>query len=435
MTTWAWPPLAVLAARVPAAQEQPGGSARPAASRQAGRRSPEQKSPPSVRGRPRASACSRESGDYRLQLRGYVQLRRPLLLGRRAARSRSTPSSLRRVRPIFAGHGRAGTSTSSIMPDFGGGTTVLQDACLDFKLSPKLRVRVGQVQVARSASSACSRPTAIDVRRARLPDGPRAQPRRGRHAPRRPRGRRRDATRPALFDGAPDGGSVDLDLNDGKDVGGRAVPVALQAGQVRPQGPGLRHRRHHRQAVGAAARLSLGRPGQPHHASLTGITADGTRTRYSPQLSFYSGPLRPARASTRSRESWVKKARRARARASSGEAWQATATFALTGDKASYARRAAARALRPVEGPVGRPRARRARQRPRARAGGVRRGARRPDEVGAEGLRLGASASTGRSTATSSRSSTSSARPSPAGPPAGRPRAENAIFIRTQVAF
>ncbi len=67
---------------------------------------------------------------------------------------------------------------------------------------------------------------------------------------------------------------------------------------------------------------------------VTGITADGTRKRYSPQLSFYSGRfgLLAEYAHSRSR---VKKVD-GQASELEASAWQATATIALTGDKASY---------------------------------------------------------------------------------------------------
>ena len=67
---------------------------------------------------------------------------------------------------------------------------------------------------------------------------------------------------------------------------------------------------------------------------LTGITFDGTRKRYSPQLSFYSGPFGLLAEYAQS-DSKVKKADGTQV-SLVGKAWQATATVTLTGDKASY---------------------------------------------------------------------------------------------------
>jgi phosphate-selective porin OprO/OprP len=66
-----------------------------------------------------------------------------------------------------------------------------------------------------------------------------------------------------------------------------------------------------------------------------GITADGTRNRLSPQLSFYAGPF-GLMAEYAWSESWVKSASTGSRARFSGEAWQATATFTLTGERASY---------------------------------------------------------------------------------------------------
>jgi phosphate-selective porin OprO/OprP len=67
---------------------------------------------------------------------------------------------------------------------------------------------------------------------------------------------------------------------------------------------------------------------------VTGITADGTRNRLSPQLSFYTGRFGLLGEYATS-DSWVKKADGTRVKLEAS-AWEATASFALTGDKASF---------------------------------------------------------------------------------------------------
>jgi phosphate-selective porin OprO/OprP len=82
------------------------------------------------------------NGDYRLQLRGYVQFDGRFFSSDAGLLATDT-FLLRRVRPIFAGTvGRH--FDFQIMPDFGVGTTVLQDAWLDVNYSPKARVRAGK---------------------------------------------------------------------------------------------------------------------------------------------------------------------------------------------------------------------------------------------------------------------------------------------------
>src|SRR5262249_47368638 len=83
-----------------------------------------------------------ESGDYRLQLRGYAQVDGRFFSSDTAALAIDT-FLLRRARPIFLGT-VAKYFDFNITPDFGGGTTVLQDAYLDARYSTKLRLQVGK---------------------------------------------------------------------------------------------------------------------------------------------------------------------------------------------------------------------------------------------------------------------------------------------------
>src|SRR4030095_15658799 len=51
--------------------------------------------------------------------------------------------TLRKIRPTFSG--RVGRYFDyKVMPDFGGGTTIIQDAYFDIRFSPKFRVRTGK---------------------------------------------------------------------------------------------------------------------------------------------------------------------------------------------------------------------------------------------------------------------------------------------------
>src|SRR5439155_3828804 len=51
--------------------------------------------------------------------------------------------TLRKIRPTFTG--RVGRYFDyKVMPDFGGGTTIIQDAYFDLRFSPKLRIRMGK---------------------------------------------------------------------------------------------------------------------------------------------------------------------------------------------------------------------------------------------------------------------------------------------------
>jgi phosphate-selective porin OprO/OprP len=269
-------------------------------------------------------------GDYRLQLRGYVHFDGRFFPGDDGALAIDN-FLLRRVRPIFAGT-VAKYFDFQIMPDFGGGTTVLQDAYLDVRYSPKARVRVGKfkgpVGLERLQSA-----TAISFVERAYPTA---------LVPNRDVGVMIHgalvggvvAYAAGIFDGAPDGGSVDLDLNDGKDLGGRVFisPWKRGKGVLKDLGFGI---------AGTTGKQSGALPayrsgGQVSLLTIVqGLTADGTRNRYSPQLSFYSGPFGLIAEYAWS-QSWVKKASTATRAQFTGEAWEATATFELTGEHASY---------------------------------------------------------------------------------------------------
>jgi phosphate-selective porin OprO/OprP len=163
-----------------------------------------------------------------------------------------------------------------IMPDFGVGTTVLQDAWLDVNYSPKARVRVGKfkspVGLERLQSATATAfverayPTAIVPNRdvglmlhGDLAGGVLAYA-------------------AGLFDGAPDGGSIDLDLADGKDVAGRLFLSPFKRGSSALKGLGLGIAGATGQQAGALPACRSG--GQVSLLTIvSGLTADGTRNR------------------------------------------------------------------------------------------------------------------------------------------------------------
>ena len=82
-------------------------------------------------------------GAYRLRIGGYAQLDSRFFLDEK---QRSTVDTfiLRRVRPILEGT-VAKIFDFRIMPDFGAGQTVLQDAYVEGRFSSAFRVRAGKL--------------------------------------------------------------------------------------------------------------------------------------------------------------------------------------------------------------------------------------------------------------------------------------------------
>jgi phosphate-selective porin OprO/OprP len=136
-----------------------------------------------------------------------------------------------------------------------------------------------------------------------------------------------------VFNGAPDGDSTDQDSDSGKDVAARVFlsPFKRGGSMLKNLGFGVAGSTGRQQ--GAIGGYDTG--GQlPMFSYAAGVVADGTRTRIAPQLSFYSGPLGLIAELVRSRSA---------VRASGGQAarigvraWQATASLSLSGDAPSF---------------------------------------------------------------------------------------------------
>lgn len=340
--------VALLAASALHAQDTPAGPPDPVADKPADRpaeKTAEKTNPPVSAGSDGFN-LQNEAGDFRLQIRGYAQFDGRFFSGDDGALAIDT-FTLRRVRPMLQGAlGRY--FEFNIMPDFGGGTTVLQDAWLDFKPSPTLRVKVGKykspVGLERLQSA-----TAIHFVERAFPTLV---------VPNRDIGIQLHgelvggvlAYAAGVFDGAPDGGSVDTDLNDGKDLAGRLFlsPFKRGSSALKDLGLGI---------AGTTGKQSGPLPayrsgGQVSVITiLTGITADGTRTRYSPQLSFYTGRFGLLAEYAQS-DSKVKKPDGSRY-SLKASAWQTVATIALTGDNAAYAGVRPSRPFDPAKGQWG----------------------------------------------------------------------------------
>lgn len=164
----------------------------------------------------------------------------------------------------------------------------MQDAYLDVKYSPKARLRVGKSKSPVGLEQLQSDTVTHFVERAfpsvLLPNRDVGIQLHGELAG------GVVAYAAALLDGAPDGGSVDLDLSDSKDFAGRLFLAPFKKGKSALKDLGFGIAGTTGKQTGPLPAYRSG--GQVSIITiLTGITYDGTRKRYSPQLSFYSGPF------------------------------------------------------------------------------------------------------------------------------------------------
>jgi phosphate-selective porin OprO and OprP len=277
-------------------------------------------------------------GNFTLRLRGYVQADARLYGDHDAERDSFT---LRRVRPIFEGtiHKRFGFR---VMPDFGGGTTVLQDAYVDWTFSDAAVLRAGKMKAPFGLERLQSATDITFVERA-LPAG---------LAPIRDLGVQlggalfdgRLEYAVGVFNGVADGGSADGDTNDEKDAVARlwASPWRGTPSPLAGLSFGIAASQGDQQGTVAAPGLAAYRtPGQltffsyrtDSPATATGtVIADGDRFRLGPQAAYFNGPFGLIAEHTTSRHEVRRGTFTAELEHTS---WQATGIWVLSGEPLS----------------------------------------------------------------------------------------------------
>jgi phosphate-selective porin OprO and OprP len=228
------------------------------------------------------------TGDYRLQCGVLLQVDGHFALEDADAGVVDT-FALRRIRPQLRGR-VARRFEFFLNPDFAGGTLVLQDAYIDMRFSPAFIVRLGKGKTPFGLERLTSAGTLLFLERA-LPTA---------LVPNRDVGVQVFGDirggilsyAAGVLNGVADGGSSDVDTNDGKDLVGRIA--------IRPFGPPAGDPEKQRPANGLTIAIA-GTTGNQTGAlatirtssllqaflSYTGAAADGRLSRYSPQASYY----------------------------------------------------------------------------------------------------------------------------------------------------
>lgn len=296
--------------------------------------------PPPVRTAPTAAAVEAGSsgfairstdGSFQMRVGGYFQADSRSFLG--PGQADPTTFVLRRIRPVLSGT-LYDHIEFRLMPDFGLGTSVLQDVHLDFRYFTKASVRFGKFKAPFSLERLQSATDMTFIERA-FPTN---------LAPNRDVGVEVFGdleTGPgtlgyavALMNGVPDGASADTDGNDGKDVVAR---IFYQ--------PFARQTSHAANGLGFGIAASQGRQDgtvlptyrtTPQSAFFTfaqGTTAAGDRRRIGPQAHFYTGPFGVLAEYTATEQDLRRGSAVDTIR---NRGWQVAASYFLTGEKKSY---------------------------------------------------------------------------------------------------
>lgn len=271
-----------------------------------------------------------EDGAYRLRVGGYVQADGRFYLEDSDKLGTDT-FVLRRVRPIVQGT-LAKYVDFYVNTDFGGGTVVVQDAYLDAHYSPKFRVRAGKFKPPVGFERLVSGQSLLFVERA-LPTA---------LVPNRDVGVQLHGElgggvltyAGGLFNGVLDGGSADSDTNDSKDLAGRVFLQPFKRGKgaaFKNLGLGLAATTG--QQDGALPTYKSG--GQLTFFSYaTGVAAAGTRTRLAPQASWSYKRVGLLGEWARS-EQEIRKGATSPVVRIEHRAWQAALAIVLTGEDAA----------------------------------------------------------------------------------------------------
>jgi phosphate-selective porin OprO/OprP len=275
-----------------------------------------------------------ETGDFVVKISGYAQADGRFAVGD-DQNAVTNQFLLRRVRPIVSGT-VAQYFDFNVTPDFGGGVTVLQDAYVDVRYTPKLRVRVGKMKEPFGLERLQSAQTILFVERA-LPNN--LVP--NRDVGLQVHGELRGgafAYQAGVFNGVPDGGSADGDTNDGKELVGRVLLSPWKTRYTSPlRGLGVGFAVSTGNAVGALrSYTSVSQVGV--FSYLASVTAAGDRRRISPQASFFLGPVGVLAEYVRSVQD-VQKIETGKPTLfaeTRSSAWSVTGSYVLTGEDASY---------------------------------------------------------------------------------------------------
>jgi phosphate-selective porin OprO/OprP len=269
------------------------------------------------------------NGDNRLVLGLTLQVDGRFPLGD----SDSPPAtlSIRRMRPTFSGR-IAKYFEFRVMPDFGGGIAVLQDAYFDVRVSPKFRVRTGKDKTPVGYEVLLGDPYVVFPERSvasllspNRDIGFQAQ---GDLSP-------RFSYSGGVFNGIPDGFTSTIDdTNGGKDLAGRIVwrpfrSTAAAAGALSGLGFHLGGSGGKQQGALPFFR-TLG--GLTYFSYATGAAASGLRDRISPAVFYYHKSFGGYAEYTRSTQDVL---RSGTTTTVANDGWEVTASYVLTGEDTS----------------------------------------------------------------------------------------------------
>ena len=273
--------------------------------------------------------------DYQIRIGGVIQA------DARVYPSKTTPNSatdsfvMRKVRPVLEGVFLQNIGFR-LMPDFGNGTTVLQDAYVELMLDKAFNIRAGKFKAPFGLERLQQDVDTEFVERG-LPTN---------LAPNRDTGIQLGGSvltgtlsyQIGVFNGVVDNSTTDGDTNDEKDVVARIFAEPFRNGDSWLSGLGIGIAYAHGVQTGTATSSNLATyktVGQENFFVFnTGAFADGERTKLAPQFYYYNGPFGLLGEYVDSRQVVTRATNQKRDFDS--KAWQLNGFWVLTGEDASF---------------------------------------------------------------------------------------------------
>jgi phosphate-selective porin OprO and OprP len=284
------------------------------------------------------------NGDFKLKFRGYAQVnaRYPFSNGTDPTNAQFF---LRRVRPIFEGTVYK-YFDFKLMPDFGLGTTTLQDAYLDVNyFGPEIRLRTGKAKVPLNLERLQGGDKLVFIERSISNN----------LAPNRDVGLYLFGDvlgstlgyQAGIFNGVFDGGQIDGDINQGKELAARLFASPFKNtdyGYLKGLGFGLAGTYGNNDNGSditstnyrTSERVTIFKYAAPKNRTVTG---QGTRNHFDPQGYYFWGPFGFMAEYIRSQQGveWIgTKSGAITDRTFINTGWYAQASYVLTGEDASY---------------------------------------------------------------------------------------------------
>jgi len=328
---------AALMSFAPARAEEPPAAPPPTVEEPQAKPAPAPQPPPVVTAGKEGFSLKSADGAWIFRLRGYIQFD-----GRFIDNEGASPGTdtflIRRARPIFEGT-LGGRFDWRIMADFGDGKTILYDGYVDARLSSSTTLRLGKFKPPFDLGRLQSATDLPLVERALTTN----------LVPNRDVGIMDHgelatglfACQLGIFNGVADGATADVDTNDGKDTIGRVFVKPFRNGPFKRLGIGVAGSTGTLKGDTSSTGLNAYKTEalQDFFSWRTGTSAatttlaDGRRERWSPQAWLGIGRFGLLAEHVTERMAVT-------LGASSDTidiaAWQATATFVLTGEDASY---------------------------------------------------------------------------------------------------